>query len=342
MNSFLSAECKSAFVSLLSCAMLVTLTGCTQRHPEEDDKASENGTPTVTVRTASIVRGSLDIAVVATGKTDAIRKEKMYSPIGGTVVTLSVLEGTPVSRGQIVAVIQPRETRAAIVGAEALLQSARTESERAEAQHMLDLARAGQNNVAVRAGFDGVVASRSVAERELVTENAELLTIVDLSTITFVADVPLRSVSALHAGQRATIDFPSLPGRRFAALVESLSPQSDLQSQTLKVRLRFAGLAGGERRVLKTEMVGEARIVTAVHQNVLLVPKAALLRDDETERYSVVVATADSIARVVPVDIDGRNDSTAEVRNQSLVAGMNVVVEGNYALPDSSRILPVR
>ena len=94
--------------------------------------------------------------------------------------------------------------------------------------------------------------------------------------------------------------------------------------------------------MLKTEMAGEARIVTGVHRNVLLIPKDALLRNDENETYSIVIAMADSIAHVIPVEVDGRNDSTAEVRHNGLREGMNVIVEGNYALPDSSRIVPVR
>ena len=87
-------------------------------------------------------------------------------------------------------------------------------------------------------------------------------------------------------------------------------------------------------------MNGVARIVTGRHAGVLIVPKPALLRNDETDAYTVVVATADSLARIVQVGVGSRTDSTAEVSARGLLPGMRVVVEGNYALADSTRIAP--
>lgn len=85
-------------------------------------------------------------------------------------------------------------------------------------------------------------------------------------------------------------------------------------------------------------MTGVCRIFTGVHHNVLIVPKTALLRNDETETYSVVVVQPDSVARIIPVTLGVLADSLAEVAGTGLVPGMPVVVEGNYALPDSTRV----
>jgi multidrug efflux pump subunit AcrA (membrane-fusion protein) len=324
---------------LFLCALLP---GCTNRHAEEDDAASSALTPVVAVKTAEVTRGTIGVFVTATGRTDAIRREKILAPIGGTLVSLNVLEGKAVRRGDVVAVIQPRETRSAIIGAEALLRSARTDTEREEAQRALQLARSTQNTIDVHATVDGVVATRNVGEGELVTENAELMTIVDQSTIVFVADVPLKDLSSVRTGERADVSVQSLPELRFDASVDAIHPQSDLQSQTVKVRLRFRGLAGEAWRKLKTEMSGVARIQIGLHENVLLVPKTALLRNDETGAFSIVVMTPDSLARALPVIVSGRTDSTAEVSGTGLSAGMPVIVEGNYALPDSTRVSVVR
>jgi membrane fusion protein (multidrug efflux system) len=324
---------------LLVCALLP---GCTNRHPEEEDAASSALAPVVAVKSAEVMRGTIGVFVTATGRTDAIRREKILAPIGGTLVSLNVLEGKAIRRGDVVAAIQPRETRSAIIGAEALLRSARTDAEREEAQRALQLARSTQNIIDVHATVDGVVATRSVSEGELVTENAELMTIVDQSTIVFVADVPLQDVPSVRKGEPADIHIQSLPGLRFDASVDAIHPQSDLQSQSVKVRLRFRGLASEAWRELKTEMSGFARIQIGLHENVLLVPKTALLRDDETGAFSIVVVTPDSLARALSVIVSARTDSTAEVSGTGLTAGMPVIVEGNYALPDSTRISVVR
>jgi len=325
----------------LVCAvpLIAGLAGCTKHHADDDEGEAAAVTPVVAVRTAAVARGAIDVVVSATGTTDAVRKEKVVAPIGGVLISLNVLEGTAVRRGDVVAVIQPKETRAAITGAETLMREASNDRERDEARRAMELARRGANNLEVRASSDAMVASRGVTEGELVAEGAELLTLVDLGTLDFIADVPLHDVGSVRRGQKAGIIFQSLPGRRFDAVVAAINPRSDAQSQTVRVRCAFTGPAA-VRGLLRTDMGGVASIVTGVHTGVLLVPKGAVLRNDETNACTVVIATPDSLARIVPVDVGARTDSTAEVSGAGLAPGVPVVVEGNYALADSTRIAP--
>jgi membrane fusion protein (multidrug efflux system) len=316
----------------------VTFTACKQKQGGEEGAGDSATPPVVSVKIAPVHRGSLEDFITATGKIEVIRKQKVISPVTGTLLSLKALEGMSVEQGDVLATIRPREAQTAIIGAEALIQSARTEAERREAQKALELATSTQNTVTVRAGFNGVVATRSVTEGELVTENAELMMVVDLSTIIFVAEVPLQDAPRVHRGHRATLEFQSLPGRQYSALVDAIYPGSEFQSQTVGVRLRLGRLAEETRRLLKPSMMGICRIITGVHRDVLIVPKAALLRDDEKNVSTVVIVTADSIARLVPVAVGLTTDSTAEVQGTGIATGTPVVIEGNYALPDSTRV----
>jgi RND family efflux transporter MFP subunit len=292
----------------------------------------------VSVQLSPVRRGDIGDFVTATGRLDVLRRQKVLSPVAGTLLTLKVLEGGIVKRGDVLATIVPRESQAAIIGAETLLHSATTEAARREAERAVALARETQNVVSVHASFDGVVATRNVTEGELVTDNAELMTIVDLSTIVFVADVPLPEAPRVRVGQRAVLEFQSLPATRFPAIVDALYPGSDIQSQTISVRLRRSGPGGNSRGLLRPSTMGVCHILTGVHRNVLYVPKAALLRNDENESYSVVIVTRDSIARVLSVAVGASTDSTVEVSADGLAEGTPVVIEGNYALPDSTRV----
>ncbi len=332
-------KCPLLFPTTLLC---VVLTGCTGRHgsADDDDSSASNANAVVAVRTAPIVRGDMATLVTATGSTDALRKEKIIAPIAGTLLSLKVLEGTPVRRGDLLAVIQPKETRAAISGAETLLRAAGTDEERLEARRAMQLALAAQNNLDVRSTSDGVVASRSATEGEVVAENAELMTVVDLRTLVFVADVPLSDIAGVRAGEKASVSFQALPGERFAARVGAVNPRSDAGSQSVRVRMDFSGETSRRMGLLRSDMGGLAGIVTGMHAGVLIVPRPALLRNDETGTYTIVVATPDSLARVVPVEVGARTDTTAEVSGPGLLPGTRVVVEGNYSLADSTRIAP--
>jgi len=318
----------------------VAIAGCTQHHGSDDEGEGSAVRALVAVRTAPVVLGDMETVIRATGSTDAVRKEKIVAPIAGVVLSLRVLEGTPVRKGDVVAVLQPKETRAAIAGAEALERAARTEGEREEAARAKQLAFASQNNLEVRTPTAGIVSTRSVTEGEIVGENAEMMTVVDLSTLIFVADIPLQDVAQVRPGQRAYLVFPSLPGEIFGASVDGVNPRSDPGSQTVRVRLAFTGADGKRKMLLRSDMSGLAGIVTGKHSGVLIVPKTALLRNDETDRYTVVMATDDSLARVVSVSVGARTDSTVEISGSGIVPGARIVVEGNYALEDSTRIAP--
>lgn len=314
------------------------ISGCTHKHAGDDEESQSAVPAVVAVKVAPLIKGNIDVVVTATGKTDALRRVKVFSPIAGRIQSLNAVEGLPVKIGDILAVIQSKESYAAIAGAEALLQSAHTPEEKSEAERTLSLAKSTQNSVSVHARSNGVVGTRSVNAGEIIAENTELLTLVDLSSIDFVADVFLRDLPSVHIGQPCTIQFQSLPGRRFTALVEALYPQTDEQTQTIKVRLRFPDPPSPQNSLLRTEMAGVARIVIGRHQNVFMVPRAALLRNDETGTQTIVTMTGDSLAKAIPVSVGTATDSLAEVASRELHAGMNVIIEGNYALSDSTRV----
>ncbi len=197
----------------------------------------------------------VEVFIAATGKTNALREEKIFSPIAGRILSLKVLEGTSVKEGSDLITIKTKESQAAVDGAEALLRDAKTAQESTGAQKALQLSLSTQSIVSVRAKFDGVVSSRNVIEGELVTENEELLTILDLSTIVFNASVTLSDLPSIRIGQLCIIRFQSIKAFDFKATVDAISPQTDLQSQTVQLRLRFSELSPAARPLLKTDMI---------------------------------------------------------------------------------------
>lgn len=329
------------FLITLLFALSFIVVSCAKKTASEEDEGG-NVKATVAVKTISLHRGEMATVVESVGKVDALRKQKLFSPVAGKVTSLTALEGAAVAAGEVLAVIQTKESQSAIAGAEVLLRSSKSPEQKAEAQKALDLAKSSESSVAIRASFSGTVSTRSISEGEFVSENAELFTVIDFSTLVFVADVPARDLPSLSVGQHAAISLQTLTGKGLQASVEAINPQTDFTSQTLKVRLKFTGPASSLMKLLKTDMIGTARIVTGLHRGVFIVPKSAVLRNDETNAYSVVTFNADSLALSLPVDIAGMTDSTVAITNHGLKEGMSIISEGNYALADSTRITVVR
>jgi multidrug efflux pump subunit AcrA (membrane-fusion protein) len=134
------------------------------------------------------------------------------------------------------------------------------------------------------------------------------------------------------------VTFSSIPGAEIAASVVAIDPSADPQSQSVRAHLAFGRLEPAERAVMKTDMFGTARIITGMHKGVLLVPRSALLRNDETNETSIVIVTPDSLAVTLRVTAGTVGDSLVEVASPALHEGQLVIVEGNYGLPDSTRV----
>jgi multidrug efflux pump subunit AcrA (membrane-fusion protein) len=320
---------------LLSTAFVLLMYSCHKSKNEEMPKV------TVTVKLAAVQKGPIELLETAPGRTDVEKREKILSPVAGRVIQQTKQPGAEVSAGEIIAVIRTKESDVALTGAQTLLSEAQTEDQKMEAQRTLKLAEESQNSLSLKAPFKGVIISRATNVNELVSENSELYTMIDLSTLNFIADVPLATAVRLHPGQRGSIRFDALPNEVLEAFVTDISGQADPESQNVKVRFKFKDLPS-RFAALKTDMPGVVRILTGIHPNALLVPKVALLRNDETNSYSLTTITHDSLSITVSVTIGVSNDSMTEITGGNIQEGMPVLTEGYYGLADSTRITTAR
>ncbi|MCG3156173.1 MAG: Multidrug resistance protein MdtA [bacterium] len=312
---------------------LAFLTACGNGASGEEETEAP-AAPVVEVRVDSVRSGNIPEVITATGMTKVLRQESISSPIDGKVTSLRVLEGDAVKQGQVIAVVATREALAAITGAELLQSRAQTPEETKRAAAALALAQRNNTALEVCAPFDGVIVARALNENEFVNAGGALATIIDLRSLYFLAKLPARELSHLKSGQEATVNFQSWPEKLYHCKVENIQPQIDPVAQMAEVRLRFLAPAAE----LRSEMFGSAGIVIGDHQNALLVPDKAVLRNDETGAYTIVAAAGDSLGVIHGVEIGIETPETVEISGDGIHPGMHIIVEGHYGLPDSTRI----
>jgi membrane fusion protein (multidrug efflux system) len=309
------------------------LGGC-GRGGGETGESGEPARPIVEVKIDSVRVGSIPELLRATGTTRALRLENLSSPVDGKVNALRVLEGDRVRKGDVLAVVETKESVAAVTGAQLLLVRAQTPEEKARAEADLERARRNQTVLEIHAPFAGVVGQRALNEGEFVSAGGTIVTVMDLSSLCFVARLPPRELSRVRLRQEALVSFESTPARRWPCWVDNLKQQMDADAQVAEVRLRFRGPSPE----LRADMFGSAEIVVSRHEKALLVPDRAVLRDDETGNHSILEAVGDTLAVVRPVQVGFETPDTVELQGPELRPGMHVIVEGNYGLPDSTRI----
>jgi len=325
---------RTIFILILS--VFVMHVGCKRQNMEDEE--TQGSFPVVSVHAEKIIREDIPVSITVTGKTDVLKKEKILSPTSGKIVSLNVLEYQSIHEGDIIAIVRSKESQAAIDGARTLIQSAESQKQKAEAEKALALATEHESNTVLRSPISGIISSRNVTEGEFVPENSELFTIIDPSTIYFVADVPLHDIDQIHVGQSSRIRFSTNRDIEFDGTVDAMSPQSDLESQTVALRIRFAHLSSEMQQKLRPDISGTATIVTGVHRNAFLIPKSALIRNDETNSYFIVTVLQDSLSQTIAVHVGASTDSTVEIMNNELRPGMMIVTEGNYTLADSTKV----
>ena len=184
------------------------------------------------------------------------------------------------------------------------LQNKRTDVER---QKLLvaDLERR-VDALTVRSPVKGMVGSLLVNQKAAVTENAGLLTVVDLSALEVEFSVSESYASDLAIDMAADINYA---GRNYGGTVTSISPE--VQQNEVKGRLRFA--AGQVPPGVRQNQRVNVRIVLDRHDDVLKVERGAFV-----DAGSVVYRVQGDMATRQPVKLGPM--SVGEVR---ILAGLN-------------------
>jgi RND family efflux transporter MFP subunit len=222
-------------------------------------------------------------------------------------------------------VAAPREVE------DATRQQAEATAELEQARSAVDAAAALAARTTVHATFPGVVAKRFHNPGDFVEPAASdpVLRVINPAQLQVVASVPVADLSRVAVGHSAEI---GQPGREDLETmrVATKAAQVDPLTSTADVRLTFAkptSLAAGT--VVHIAIVGEE------HKNVLVIPSAAIV--DEDDEIFVMVAGADNKAHKYPV-ATGLSTSTLVEITTGLKAGDRVIVRGQNGLPEGAAI----
>jgi membrane fusion protein, multidrug efflux system len=272
----------------------------------------------VPVETVRLGRGAIEAVLRFSTNLEAESEVQVFSEAARRVVELKVEEGDRVRKGQLLLQLQDDEQKSELAKVESQLRKARREYQRQQSLfqqsliseqamneatyevEQLELAVEGARymvrDTEVRAPIAGTVTGRHVNLGDHVTVNQHLFDLVDFDTIVARVYVPENNLAELEVGQEARLYASSLseagPGsgddapaaaspaegrtaEAWVGKVARIAPIVDPRSGTVKVTVaipRNQGLLPG--------MYVEVELVTDVHDNALLVPKRAVIYDD--------------------------------------------------------------
>lgn len=326
----------SAALRLAAGATLLVLVACSRGGGGGDETAASPDTTTAAtpVRAAPIERADLDVVVTAPGRTEALRQDRIRAPFPARLVALRVTDGDKVAAGQVVAEVVSKNSEAARQGAEQMLAAARSAQDSADAQRAIQIAQQALVRQPLRAPAAGVVLSHAGEDGDYLDEGEVFLTIAEAGAVDFNAQVTQSDLDRVRPGQRARVSLPAVGPAPVGAVVHGVLPSASSQNLSAPVRLDFSP----PRPDLPIGLFGTASIVVGRQRHAIVVPAAAVLRDDVTGTSRVAVIDSASIAHWVVVQTGAQQGDQVAITSPPFTPGQRVIVQGQVGLPDGTRV----
>jgi RND family efflux transporter MFP subunit len=177
-----------------------------------------------------------------------------------------------------------------------------------------------------------VVGERFVDEGALLQMNEPIVSILENNPLIAVVYVIERDYQKVNVGQQSIVTTDAYPDKTFTGNVVRIAPLLKESSRQARVEIEVPS----PDQLLKPGMFVRAKIEFARHDNVTLIPFAALVRREGKE--GIFIADTGALkARFVPVETGIINGELAEVKAPN-ISGL-VVTMGNHLLEDGSAIM---
>jgi multidrug efflux pump subunit AcrA (membrane-fusion protein) len=203
-----------------------------------------------------------------------------------------------------------------------------------QAQQHLSTLDAQLSYATVRAPFTGVITEQFQFEGEYAASGAKLVSIADTSEVIVKAPFADTVAAQLKVGDTASVIPADSPDDKMAGKISLISKSSDPVNRTVEVWVNLGNEAG------KLKANGAAQVVVNAQSasDAVVVPTAAVTLDaTNADEGTVMIVDATSIAHEQKVKVGVHSGDKLEITS-GLNGGETVVTEGNYALPDGSKV----
>ncbi|RYZ51713.1 MAG: efflux RND transporter periplasmic adaptor subunit [Sphingobacteriales bacterium] len=311
----------------------------------------------VAVRTALAQLQPVDLDFAANGNFAPSQQLNFSAENSGRVVRVLVDEGSRVSKGQTLAIINTNTLNIDLETAQAAYSNALRDRERYQnafqtggvtrqqldqANLALENARARVAQAKIRVGdanikssINGIVNKRYIEPGAVVAPGTQLFELVDVSRLKLKVNVNEAQVAQLRTGTQVTIKASAYPDRDFTGKVSFIAPKAD-NSLNFPVEIELVNTGGD---LLKAGMYGTALFNFPNQTPSLVIPRAAFVGGVNSNQVFVMDGAKTARLRKV---VAGRIFGEAVEILQGLEEGETVITSGQINLSDGSKLSPIK
>jgi RND family efflux transporter MFP subunit len=186
----------------------------------------------------------------------------------------------------------------------------------------------------IRSPITGIVTDQFQYEGEFAAAGGKLVNIADISEVIVKAPFADTVAAQLKIGDSAAVIPTDTTGEEMTGKVTLISRASDPLNRTVEVWVTLGNGAGR----LRANGAAQVTAATLTKNDAVVVPASAVTLDaSNANEGTVMVVDAANVAHETKVTIGIRTPDKIEI-TEGLQGGETVVIEGNYALPDGTKV----
>ena len=204
----------------------------------------------------------------------------------------------------------------------------------AEAQQHLATPDAQLSYATIRSPISGIVTDQYQYEGEFASPGGKLVTIADTTSVIVKAPFSDTVVSQMKVGDSVSVIPTDTSAEEMKGQVTLLSRSSDPTNRTVEV---WVTLANGNGQ-LRANGAAQVKVFANSKSDAIVVPVSAVtLEASNADEGTVMVVDAQNLAHEKKVTVGIRTKDKIEIV-EGLQGGETVVIEGNFALPDGTKV----
>ncbi len=341
--------------------LLVVLTAAFAIACDEANNANNNAEDRVRqvpVETVAIELDDFNDFIRLTGTVEAIDDAVISAETSGRILSI-VNRGEHVEKGGVIAQLDDRLTRAQYSAAKTSFEladdtynrlkalyadsiistqdynSARAQRDQAKAQ--LEQAEKQLQDVHISAPFNGRVEDRMIRSGELINPGQPVARLVNTDQVRIMAGIPERYAGDIREGSEVKLRFLSLADEVRESKVTYAGNVIDPDTRTFTIEVE---LSNPQKRI-KPDMVADLQVQREMLSGVVIIPRTAIVRDEEGTFVFVVREENDrKVTELVSVRTGPASGAIIQIK-EGLSEGDEVVVSGmrNLSSGDHLNIL---
>ncbi|WP_293953973.1 MULTISPECIES: efflux RND transporter periplasmic adaptor subunit [unclassified Sphingobacterium] len=316
---------------------------------ETAEVAKKNAAIAVRIDTAKV--SSMDLRYTANGTFSPKQEVTVSAQTAGRVVRVLVDEGSRVSAGQTLAIIEGDKLNVNVANAQAAYTNAQADLQRFEsaystggvtkqqldqvklqfenAKNNLQASKLNAGDVTIKTSVSGIVNARKIEPGTYLNIGAPAFDIVNVATLKLRVNVDEKNVATLKIGQSVDVSASVYADERFTGKITFIAPKSD-GSLNFPVEIEVNNASNK----LRAGMYGTAIFGEGVATNTLIVPRNAFV-GSVSDNKIFVLKNGKAIETTVK---SGRNFGDYIEILGGLQDGDQVIVSGQINLFDQSPV----